>query len=117
MADEHGQDRRQHARHPVSFPVDYIGGVIGCGQAADLSPLGCAIASDTPVPVQTYLKIQLSLPGGATPLEIELAVVRWSYGSLFGVEFIAFGELQKARLRRFLASAAGLSIESQQEEP
>lgn len=50
------------------------------------------------------MNLTLVLPDGDSPLEIQLAVVRWSHGRLFGVEFIAFGEAQRSRLRRFLTS-------------
>jgi hypothetical protein len=95
MADEREKDRRQHERHPVSFRVDYTGEATGSGQAADLSPLGCAVVADTAVSVKTYVKVELALSDGAKPLEIELAVGRWSHGNNFGIEFIAFGEVQK----------------------
>lgn len=111
MTDDQDRDRRQQERLPVSFAVQYIGEITGSGQAADLSTLGCAVVTDTAVPVKSYVKLQLSLPDGERPLEIDLAVVRWSHGKNFGVEFIAFGEVQKTRLKRFLISvaAAGLS--------
>jgi PilZ domain len=106
MAEEQATNRRQHERHAVSFPVDFLGGAIGSGQASDLSVLGCAVGSELPVPLKAYLKLQLDLPDGDSPLEIELAVVRWSFGGSFGVEFIAFGEAQKSRLKRFLIQIA-----------
>jgi len=107
MLDEQDRrNRRQHDRHPVSFPVAYTGEFTGQGQAADLSVLGCAIVSDIEVPVKTYCKLQLSLPDGDKPLEIQLAVVQWRHGRIFGLEFIAFGEVQKTRLKRFLNSLA-----------
>jgi PilZ domain len=112
MLDELVKDQRQHERYPVCFPVAYDGdGVTGQGQAADLSILGCAVVSEAAVEPKTYVKLQLSLPDGETALEVELAVVRWCNGGVFGVEFISFGEMQKTRLKRFLSSVAapGLS--------
>jgi PilZ domain len=111
MAAEQEGNRRRQERYPVSFPVDYLGGALGFGQATDLSISGCAVRSDVRVPIKTYLKMQLSLPDGSKPVEIELTVVRWSHGGIFGVEFIAFGQAQKSRLKQFLKSVAepGLS--------
>lgn len=74
------------------------------GQAKDLSTLGCAIETDEPPPPQTYLQVELSLPDGEPPLEIQLAAVRWSRERCFGVEFIAIGEAQRTRLRHYFAS-------------
>jgi PilZ domain len=111
MTDKQPIDQRQHARYPVCFPVAYDGeGGGGQGQAADLSILGCAVVSDAAVEPKTYVKLHLSMPDGESPLEIELAVVRWCHGGVFGVEFIAFGEVQKTRLKRFLSSVAAPSL-------
>jgi PilZ domain len=111
MAVDQERNRRLQERYPVSFPVDYLGGAMGFGQATDLSISGCAVRSDVRVAINTYLKMQLSLPDGSKPVEIELTVVRWSHGGIFGVEFIAFGQAQKSRLKRFLKLLAesGLS--------
>lgn len=77
MLDEQEKDQRQHERYPLCFPVAYDGeGVMGQGQAADLSILGCAVVCDAPVPAKSYITLQLSLPDGETPLDIDLAVVR-----------------------------------------
>jgi len=96
MASDEPRDSRRCERLPVSFPVLYSGeDGTGQGQAADLSMLGCAVRSDAAVEPKTYLKLQLSMPDGDASLDIELAVVRWSHGGIFGVEFIAFGEVQK----------------------
>jgi PilZ domain len=100
MADEQEGNRRRQERYPVSFPVDYLGGAMGFGHATDLSISGCAVRSDVRVPIKTYLKMQLSLPDGSNPVEIELTVVRWSHGGIFGVEFIAFGQAQKSFIGR-----------------
>lgn len=77
---------------------------MGFGQATDLSISGCAVRSNVSVPIKTYLKMQRSLPDGTKAIEIDLTVVRWSHGGSFGVEFTVFGEAQKKRLQRFLAS-------------
>lgn len=72
----------------------------------DLSVLGCAVIANQAVEPKTYLKFALSLPDGESPMEIDLAVVRWSHDRKFGVEFIIFGEVQKKRLLRFLNDMA-----------
>ncbi|MDH4097893.1 MAG: PilZ domain-containing protein [Nitrospira sp.] len=106
VTDESTIQRRQHDRYTVSFPVSFSGEAAGHGQAMDLSVLGCAIDADQAAGAKTYLKLTLSLPDGEEPLEIDLAVVRWSHERKFGLEFIAFGETQKKRLMRFLNRTA-----------
>lgn len=104
MADQENGSRRKEARYATSFPVRAVGDITVEGQAKDLSTLGCAIETDAPPPPQSYLQLELSLPDGESSLEIQLSVVRWSHGRLFGVEFIAFGEVQRTRLRKYFAS-------------
>lgn len=91
--------RRKEARYSTSFPVHVFGdATLIEGQAKDLSTLGCAIeAGETPA-AQSYLRLELSIPDGESPLEIQLAAVRWCHDRSFGVEFIAFGEAQRTRL-------------------
>ena len=76
MAGEQEGSRRRHERYPVSLSVDYLGGVMGFGQATDLSISGCAVRSNVSVPIKTYLKMQRSLPDGTKAIEIDLTVVR-----------------------------------------
>jgi len=102
VADEPSIQRRQHDRYAVAFPINFSKEAVGHGQAMDLSVLGCAVDADQPVATQVYLELELSLPDSDAPLEIDLAIVRWSHEQKFGVEFIAFGETQKKRLLRFL---------------
>lgn len=111
MPDGSPIQRRQHNRYAITFPVIFSGDTTGQGQAADVSVLGCAVDADQTVEAKTYLKLELSLPDGDAPLEIELAVVRWSHQQKFGMEFIAFGEAQKKRLMRFLSQTANAQSE------
>lgn len=105
LDNQHGGSRRKEARYETSFPVQVFGdATIIEGQAKDLSTLGCAIEAGEVPPPQSYVRLELSIPDGEPPLEIQLAAVRWSHEPHFGVEFIAFGDVQRTRLRRYLAS-------------
>ncbi len=104
MSDQYSASRRKEARYATSFPVKVIGDATIEGQAKDLSTLGCAIEADEVPPPRSYLRVELWIPDGNSPLEIQLAAVRWSHERLFGLEFIAFGEAQRTRLRRYFAS-------------
>lgn len=106
--------RRKEPRYCTSFPVRVVsdGAITVEGTAKDLSSLGCSIEADTPPPAHSYANLTLVLPDGDAPLEIQLAVICWSHDRLFGVEFIAFGEAQKTRLKRYLASCTLTSSEA-----
>ena len=105
LDEQQGGSRRKEARYATSFPVHVFGdATIIEGQAKDLSTLGCAIEAGELPPPQSYVRLELSIPDGEPPLEIQLAAVRWSHERFFGVEFIAFGDVQRTRLRRYFAS-------------
>jgi len=54
--------------------------------------------------------VLLHLPDGKPPLEIKVALVRWSRGQQFGLKFLTMEPDQQARLRRFVSSLeTGLS--------
>lgn len=113
LTDQQSATRRKEARYATSFPVQAFGDArVIEGQAKDLSTLGCAIDADELPAQQSYLRLELSLPDGEPPLEIQLAAVRWSHDRLFGVEFIAFGEVQRTRLRKYFASLDASAIKS-----
>jgi len=98
--------RRKEPRYSTSFSVRVVndGAVMVEGTAKDLSSLGCSIEVQLPFTPQSYVTLELMLPDGDLPLNIHLAVVRWRHDCSFGVEFIAFDESQKTRLKRYLTS-------------
>jgi len=77
--------------------------VKGEGRLLNLSLGGGAIESPVAVSRGDYLKLQIQLPDQATPLEIDLAPVRWVEGKTFGVEFITMQPSAKHTLNRCVA--------------
>lgn len=106
--------RRKEPRYCTSFPIRILkeGSDPVEGTAKDLSSLGCSVEAETTPTPQSYVNLTLVLPDGDAPLEIQLAIVRWSHNRLCGVEFIAFGEAQKTRLKRYLASCTPTTAEA-----
>lgn len=97
-------EQRKHPRFTVQFPAWFADERIESeGKAWNLSTGGCAIESETPIPIGSYVKMRLSLPNEATPLSIEVAAVRWSNPHGFGVEFIGMSGDDQNRLQRFVA--------------
>lgn len=95
---------------PLSFKGDKIAGegvvfnlsLEGCGVVFNLSLEGCAVGSDTRIRPGTYLEICIQPHQQDSPIEVELAVVRWSEGREFGLEFIRIRAEEQDRLRRFV---------------
>jgi len=95
---------------PLSFKSDKITGegvvfnisLEGCGVVFNLSLEGCAVGSDRSIRPGTYLQVYIQPYQQELPIEVELAVVRWSEGQEFGLEFIRIRAEEQDRLRRFV---------------
>lgn len=101
------EDKRKHPRLDVDIPISFEGeGVEGQGQGQgrviNVSRGGCAVESETIVDAGTYLKAHLQLPERHAPLTFELAAVRWSTGTAFGLEFIRMEPEAQQALRHYI---------------
>ncbi len=78
--------------------------VAGEGVGLDLSVRGCRISSPTRVTRGTELQLHLVLPENDhySFVEVERAVVQWTEGNEFGVEFLQLTTETPERIRRFL---------------
>lgn len=96
-------NRRKHVRFHVELRCSFAGDQFtGEGTVLDLSMEGCRVRSDTPVLKGVYMEVFITLLGQIPPLPIELAVVRWSPGSVFGLEFIRIADGHQTRLRHYV---------------
>ncbi len=68
----------------------------------DLSVRGCRISSPTRVTRGAELQLHLILPENEhySPVDVERAVVQWTEGNEFGVEFLQLAEEAPERIRR-----------------
>ncbi len=97
-------EQRTFPRFPIDGTVRFTSDAVkGEGRLLNLSLGGGAIESQVAVSRGDYLKLQIQLPGQATPLEIDLAPVRWVEGKAFGVEFITMQPPAKQTLDRCVA--------------
>ncbi len=103
----------EDAQHRMSMTVHYRVSLsaestaTGEGRLLDLSLEGCRIEADRPLAVNTYLSLRLQIAPKDMPILVDLAAVRWTRGMNCGVHFLSIQPLQAARLKTFLASAAG----------
>ncbi len=83
-------EKRKAPRFPVQFILDFLGQYsVGAGSVSNLSTTGCMVGSDLVVLAGWSLKLRLYLPDQDAPLVVDQAVVQWSRGLAFGVEFLA----------------------------
>ncbi len=100
-------EQRKHPRFAVQLPIAFSGDAMsGDGTVMDISKGGwqVTVASTQGVPVGTDLALRIALPDHAAPMEVALAVVRWSKGQKFGLEFIRMEDEEQERLRRFVST-------------
>jgi hypothetical protein len=96
--------QRYRPRIGLRVPVRFAGQAeVGRGQILDLTVPGCSIESRTVVGQGDSLQLEIYVPEHRFPLSVSLAVVRWTKGKRFGVEFIKMHESQQHLLRRLMA--------------
>lgn len=94
---------RKRLRFAVQLPLSFKGDKIaGEGVVYNLSLEGCAVGSDTSIQPGTYLALRIQAYQHELPIEVELAVARWSEGREFGLEFIRIKGEEQDRLRQFV---------------
>lgn len=93
---------RKYPRIAVHFPISFTGDRDGEGVVSNLSLGGCHVKSGTTVDRKDYLTVRLHHSPHERPIEIDVAVVRWSRGVDFGLEFISLLPEEQERLERFL---------------
>lgn len=94
---------RDRPRYEVVLGASYSGDEItGKGTVANLSLGGCALKGDSAVRVGTFLEVKIELPVPFAPLAVELATVRWTIGTKFGLDFLQMQPDQETLLSRFL---------------
>ena len=90
-------------RLPVIYPAMYsVMSNVGEGTVTNLSPLGCTIEADRPLPADHDVALRLLLPDQHESLPIELAHVRWVNGNQAGIEFVQVERTANLRLHGFV---------------
>lgn len=93
---------RKHTRFAVQLPVSFKGDQLSEGTILNVSEEGCAITAETIADVAAYLQMTMHLRAGEEPIQVDLAAVRWSSATRFGVEFIKIRPEEEGRLKKFV---------------
>jgi PilZ domain-containing protein len=98
---------RKHPRYRVEYCGSFSGeGVRAPGVILDLSPSGCRARSDSPSGIGESLGVLIDVPRYQTPLHVTRAVVRWSKGQEFGMEFLHIELDDEQRLNQLMRQMA-----------
>ncbi|HEY6260426.1 MAG TPA: PilZ domain-containing protein [Nitrospiraceae bacterium] len=94
-------EQRKNLRLHVKFRSSFssIGMVGGEGVLVDLSIRGCRIESPTDVQPGVSLEVRITAMEPETPIKIDQALVRWTRGRQFGIEFVTMAPEEWARLQ------------------
>jgi PilZ domain len=97
------QDRRGR-RIPLSCRLFFFGDDDFEGEAKvlEVSTNGCSAESSVDVKVGMLLNLSLFLPDFKWPLRVDQAIVRWTEGKQFGLEFTSIRLAQRERLRNLI---------------
>ena len=94
---------RKHTRFAVQLPVSFRGDQFSHGGTIlNVSAEGCAITSETVADAAAYLQLTMQLREREEPVQVDLAAVRWSSATRFGVAFIKIRSEERERLKRFV---------------
>lgn len=72
------------------------------GSLLNLSTGGCAFECETLFQKGDYLGLRMYLPDQESPMDVDLATIRWSTGREYGLEFIRVREDVQRRIRALL---------------
>jgi hypothetical protein len=101
-------EQRQHPRYQVELPATFAGDHAGMGIVYNLGTGGCKVVSDLPVKSGALLTVHLQVPEQTNAITIRAATVRWTLEHEFGVEFLGMQELERTRLKEFLATQVNI---------
>ena len=98
-------EAQRESRLFVQYPVVFLGKQgVGEGKLFNLSMGGCAIESGAAVQRGTLLTLRVQLPSLPQLIAVDQAVVTWTAGDDFGVQFLSLGTRDEARLSQLIAN-------------
>ncbi len=105
-------DKRRHLRYAVEYPGSFLGnGINSQGMILNLSASGCRGSSEGVIRRDALLRVLIDVPRLLAPIQVDRAIIRWSSGNEFGLEFVGLSFDDQQRLQGVLLAikAAQLS--------
>ncbi|MBA2486638.1 MAG: PilZ domain-containing protein [Nitrospira sp.] len=96
-------ERRDSSRYEIEVPLTFSGSdIAGSGLVTSLSQEGCHVVSEESLPTRACLALHVEFPAPYEPLTVEVAEVRWTNATGFGLVFVHVHAEEHARLQRFI---------------
>lgn len=106
---------RKHARYSVEYCASFSGERLrAAGVILDLSSNGCRARSAVESTIGESIGVLIDVPRYTAPLHVTRAIVRWSRGEEFGMEFLEMDPADQHRLHqlmREMSAATALRME------
>jgi PilZ domain-containing protein len=103
-------NQRKHARYLVEYTGSFLGeGITASGIILNLSVAGCRARSERTFGRGELLQVLIDVPRYKTPLQVECAMVRWSRGQEFGMEFLGSPKDDLQQLRELIRETEAAS--------
>ncbi len=96
-------ERRDSLRYEIEVPLTFSGSdIAGSGLITSLSKEGCHVVSEESLPARACLSLHVEFPAPYEPLTVEVAEVRWTNATGFGLIFVHVHAKEHMRLQRFI---------------
>ena len=96
-------ERRDSPRYEIEVPLTFSGNALaGSGLVTSLSNEGCHVVSEESLPARACLSLHVEFPAPYEPMTVEVAEVRWTNATGFGLVFVHVHAEEQTRLQRFI---------------
>ncbi|HWV45679.1 MAG TPA: PilZ domain-containing protein [Nitrospira sp.] len=86
---------RKYVRYPANVQTDNGAAE---GMLFDLSATGCRMQSNAVLTPGSYLALHIDASETASPLAVEVSIVRWHKDNQFGIEFLRYAQGDRERV-------------------
>jgi hypothetical protein len=96
-------EKRRHPRYAVEYPGSFLGnGINTQGMIRNLSTAGCRGSCQGLIRQEALLRVVIDVPRYLAPIQVDKAIVRWSIGNAFGLEFVGISFDDQQRLEELI---------------
>jgi hypothetical protein len=105
QSSEPGKELRKFPRYPVDMRVKINfkkNGVLqrAMVRAIEIATHGMSVSSPMPLPQDSQVELEITLPGSRTPLRV-MSLIRNKNGTRYGVEFLSATDVQRGEIEQF----------------
>jgi hypothetical protein len=102
---ETNMDKRRHPRYAVEYRGSLLGnGINSQSVILNLSTAGCRGSSEGFIRQDALVRVVIDVPRFSAPIQVDRAIVRWSRGNAFGLEFVGISSNDHNRLQVLISA-------------